>query len=136
MKTAWIGIGFGALVSVTGAQAQQASDPLQGVINEQLQAFAAKDFDQAFGFASPMIQGIFGSAERFGQMVQQGYPMVVAPADVTYLEQRAVGDEVWQQVLIQDAAGAYHTLIYQMVDVDGDWQINGVRILEAPEVGA
>ena len=46
----------------------------------------------AFDYASPTIRGIFGSPDRFGAMVQQGYPMVYRPSEVRYLERREFGE--------------------------------------------
>ena len=82
-----------------------------------------------------MIQGIFGSPENFGTMVQQGYPMVHRPGDVTYLDLEGTPPLMRQKVMIQDGAGAFHTLQYEMLQ-DGDaWLINGVEMLSAPAVG-
>ena len=51
-----------------------------------------------------------------------------------------VGEEVVQLVtrhwIITDADGAIHVLQYEMVPAPSGWQINGVRILRAPDVGA
>jgi len=41
-----------------------------------------------------------------------------------------------QKVLVTDADGVPHLLEYQMIDTSDGWQINGVRILEAPQIGA
>ena len=54
------------------------------MISKQIEAFKADDFDTAFSFASPMIQRMFGSASTFGEMVQNGYPMVWRPAEVRF----------------------------------------------------
>ena len=112
------------------------ADPIQRVINDQLSAFLADDFDTAFTFASPNIKRLFGSAERFGQMVRDGYPMVHRPEDVTMLDQRELDGRVTQRVMIRDMTGRVHMLAYQMIETDEGWQINGVQILRAPEVGA
>lgn len=61
---------------------------IRGVIGSQLDAFEADDVDRAFGFASNGIRGMFGTPERFGQMVREGYPMVWRPGEVRYLELR------------------------------------------------
>lgn len=106
------------------------------VIENQLSAFQADDFATAFDYASPTIKRLFGTAERFGQMVQSGYPMVYRPGEVNMLEQRGMGDSVVQRVMIRDGAGRLHFLDYQMVPADGGWQINGVQIVQAPQVGA
>lgn len=68
-------------------------------------------------------------------MVRNGYPMVWRPAEVRYLKLREVKGALWQRVLIRDRAGGVHLLDYQMVRVDGNWRINGVHILRAPDVG-
>lgn len=109
---------------------------ITGVIADQITAFAADDFATAFGYASPGIRGIFGTPERFGQMVREGYPMVWRPSDVDYLELRQDNGSVVQEVLIRDAAGVAWLLDYDMVRSGSGWQIDGVRIRPAPALGA
>jgi hypothetical protein len=122
------------LALATPSQAQD--NPIEAVINDQITAFLADDFEAAFTYASPNIRQIFGSAQRFGQMVRDGYPMVHRPAEVRMLEQRPLGEGIDQRVLIRDAAGRLHLLSYMMIETAQGWQINGVQILQAPEVGA
>jgi len=112
-------------------------DPaIEAVIQSQIDAFRADDFAKAFTFASPTIQGIFGSVDRFAAMVRQGFPMVQNPDEVRFLELRSIRGEVWQKVLVRDASGAYHALDYQMIPSGDGWQIDGVQLLRAPQVGA
>ncbi|MEY4698141.1 MAG: hypothetical protein RIT14_2569, partial [Pseudomonadota bacterium] len=92
--------------------------------------------DGAFAFASPSIKSIFMTAENFGTMVRDGYPMVDNPGEVRMLEQREIAGNLWQKVLITDPAGNSHVLDYQMVKTAEGWQINGVRVLPEPGVGA
>ena len=110
--------------------------PIQDTIQNQLNAFQVDDFATAFTFASPNIKTIFGSPENFGAMVSQGYPMVHRPSAVTMLELREVAGNLWQRVMITDEAGKTHMLDYQMVETADGWQINGVQLLRAPDVGA
>lgn len=105
---------------------------IQAVISQQIEAFQADDFAQAFTFASPNIQGFFGTSERFGQMVTSGYPMVHRPDAVRYLELREIAGNLWQRVMITDPQGEIHMLDYQMQLIDGMWRINGVQILPKP----
>jgi hypothetical protein len=120
-----------------GARAQEAPDPaIQSTIQNQFDAFLSDDLATAFSFASPTIKGIFGSPERFGQMVQQGYPMVRRPASVTYLDLRNVAGNLWQRVMVTDQAGRVHMLDYQMIQTPDGWQINGVQLLPPAGVGA
>jgi hypothetical protein len=109
---------------------------ITSVIQDQIDALLQDDFATAFTFASPNIKSMFGNAERFGLMVQRGYPMVWRPADVKYLELEDVNGRLWQKVLITDQAGVVHVLGYQMIETENGWQINGVQVLPAPQVGA
>lgn len=115
----------------TLSTADEAAKPaITGTIQSQIDAFMKDDFEQAFSYASPMIQGIFGSSSRFGAMVQQGYPMVHRPSDVRFLELREVGGALVQKVQVRDAAGRTHLLDYQMIQTEKGWQINGVQLLK------
>lgn len=109
--------------------------PIQSTILNQIEAFKADDFATAFTFASPTIKGIFGTAENFGMMVRNGYPMVHRPAEVRMLDLREVAGALWQRVMITDAEGQTHVLDYQMVETADGWQINGVQLLRASGVG-
>lgn len=109
---------------------------IEGVIQNQIDAFLRDDFDSAFTYASPNIKRLFGTSDRFGMMVRQGYPMVWRPSDVRYLDLETIDGRLWQKVMITDAAGAVHVLGYQMIETADGWQINGVQVLQAPQVGA
>jgi hypothetical protein len=122
-----------ALPAALPASAQEA--PIEGTIRSQIEAFNADDFVGAFGFASPNIQGIFGSAENFGRMVSQGYPMVHRPSDVRMGELREVAGALWQKVYVTDAQGKGHVLDYQMIETAEGWKINAVEVLKADDVG-
>lgn len=111
-------------------------NPIAKVISDQITALQADDFETAFTYASPSIKRIFGTPERFGQMVRDGYPMVHRPAEVTMLDQTPSGSQIIQRVMMRDASGRLHILAYAMVETEEGWQINGVQILRAPEVGA
>jgi hypothetical protein len=113
----------------------RADDRIGQVIRDQIAAFQVDDFATAFTYASPMIRQMFGTSERFGQMVRQGYPMVHRPADVTMLDQRGMGESVIQRVRIRDGQGRVHVLDYQMIPAEGGWQINGVQLVRQAEVG-
>lgn len=107
----------------------------RAVIEAQIAAFQADDFAAAFDFASPNIRAIFGSAERFGQMVTQGYPMVHRPAELRFLEQSERGGAIRQRVLISDQAGRLHVLEYEMIPAETGFVINGVRLVPGQGTG-
>ena len=123
------------LLALAGMVRAQDSGAIEDVIGGQLEAFNQRDVEMAWTYASPMIQGMFGNSANFGMMVQRGYPMVWTNSDVRYLELREIGGRLWQKVLVRDENGGLHILDYQMIETDNGWQINGVSILPAPDVG-
>lgn len=104
---------------------------IRDVISQQLQAFQKDDFAKAFTFASPVIKGIFGTSQRFGEMVKQGYPMVWRPADVKYGSLVDKDGLMEQTVFFTDHLGRVFQATYHMVETVDGWQINGVHIKEA-----
>ena len=116
------------------AAAQQ--DEIATVIQNQLDAFNEREVETAFTYASPMIQGMFGNPGNFGMMVERGYPMVWTNSNARFLELREVGGRLFQRVLVQDTQGVAHGREYQMIETSDGWQINGVSIVPAPDVGA
>lgn len=109
---------------------------IEAVIAAQIEAFKADDFETAFTYASPKVKSIFRTAENFGLMVRQGYPMVWRPSDVEFAESLPHAGVIWQKVQVRDATGMRHTLTYEMIEADGTWQINGVALMKAPGVSA
>ena len=101
-------------------------DGIRATIDGQISAFSEGDFAAAFEYASPTIQSMFGSPDRFEFMVRSGYPMVVSPQAVQYLDLTEIGGGYLQKVLLQDPSGQTHILIYQMIEWQGSWRINGV----------
>jgi len=121
-----------ALLLTAPARADDAED-IQAVIGAQLDAFQQDDWDRAFTFASPMIQGMFGSPDGFGAMVRGGYPMVWRPSRVEAgpLEDGPGGPV---QIMYFDGPdGVAYVAAYEMTQVDGVWRINGVRVRKLPD---
>jgi hypothetical protein len=116
------------------APAQEAE--IAATIDGQMQAFAARDAAAAFSFASPMIQGMFGTPDNFAAMVSQGYPMVWTPGDPRMLELRTIAGALWQRVHVTDAQGRGWFLDYQMIETPDGWKINGVEVLPGTDLGA
>jgi len=125
-----------AALFVTSAVAQERVPGIEQTIQGQVDAFLSEDPGAAFTFASPNIKRLFGTPERFGMMVKNGYPMVWNPSEVRFLELRRQGSLLFQKVLFIDQNGAPHVLEYNMLEADGGWQIDGVQYLAAPPVGA
>lgn len=117
------------------ANAQEQNPDITAVIEQQIQAFQDNDLNEAFSYASPMIQRKFGSAAIFGQMVETGYPMVWRPS--SYRMDRLIETDAGlvQIVMFEDATGRLHEAGYLMKLIDGKWRINGVHVRPQPGVG-
>lgn len=115
------------------ARAQSDADA-QGVIEAQIDAFRIGDFDTAFGFASDNIRRLFGTTATFADMVRQGYPMVIDPESLLFLERADRDGVTVQRVLMTDDAGQSFLLEYRLIREGEALRINGVRIL--PQAGA
>ena len=131
LLAAAVALGLAGPVPAQGVDTQ-----IRDVIGGQIEALRADDFAKAFTFASPQIQGLFGTAERFGDMVRQGYPMVWRPSDIRFGGLTERGGASYQSVLITDQAGEVHLLEYEMVMTSDGWEINGVRFLRPGALGA
>ena len=129
-----------ATILAIGVQAggafAQASDAIEEVISEQLQAFNNRDVPKAFAFASPLIQRLFGNPGNFGTMVSRSYPMVWDNSDVRFLERRESGSSQMQKVLMIGPEGIPHVIEYKMIETPRGWEIDGVQLLAPPDVGA
>ena len=55
---------------------------------------------------------------------------------VRFLDRAERGDSVYQRLLISDAEGIMYVLEYKMIETSQGWQIDGVSILPAPDIGA
>jgi hypothetical protein len=108
---------------------------IRSVIEGQMQAFRNEDSAAAFDYASPGIQGMFGTPRNFGMMVRRGYPMVWNNAETQFLELRERNGALWQKIRIRDETGGLHLMDYRMVQTEEGWQIDGVVELPAPDVG-
>ena len=116
----------------TGSAQQQ---QIQNTIQSQIDAFAADDVGTAFGFAAPSIQSLFGGPQRFGAMVQNGYPMVWRNRSVEFGGLQDIAGRLWQRVYLTDLSGVEHALDYVMVQIDGEWRIAGVMQVPQPQLG-
>ncbi|MFT4715339.1 MAG: hypothetical protein ACI861_000341 [Paracoccaceae bacterium] len=107
---------------------------IEKVISSQIQAFLVDDFETAFNFASPELQAMFRTPERFGQMVRNGYPMVWRPSQIEFLALETINGLLVQKVLIQDAKGSFFVADYVMTKTEDGWQISGVHIERSAEL--
>jgi hypothetical protein len=96
------------------------------VIRAQLDALQGDRADEAFAYASPGIQAMFGTAETFISMVKTGYPAVYRPQSVTFRDLVAEPRGPVQRVLLVGPDGVPVVADYIMErQPDGTWRIDG-----------
>lgn len=98
------------------------------VIQAQLDAFAADDASLAFSYAAPNIKAMFGTPEKFLQMVKSSYPVVYRPTSVTFLAPESDGAAINQPVAMTDVQGSEWIAVYRLEPVSGkgmSWLIAG-----------
>ena len=123
------------VVAMPLAAIGQAADAIEDVIGDQLAAFNDRDVPRAFSHASPMIKRLFGNPGNFGTMVERGYPMVWDNREIRFLERAEIEGQFFQKVLLRGPQGNLHVIMYKMIETPTGWQIDGVELLEAPDVG-
>jgi hypothetical protein len=100
-----------------------------GVIQRQLDAFQGDRAAEAFGYASPGIQRMFGTADNFMTMVRQGYPQVYRPRSVDFRELVTTEGRIVQKVLFVGPDGVPVVADYIMQrQPDGSWRIDGCSL--------
>ena len=106
---------------------------IRDVIEAQVEAFRRDDGAAAFGYASPSIQGMFGSSDIFMDMVRQGYQPVYRPRVFDFREIVELNGQPAQKVHVVGPDGRPVTAIYPMTQLpDGTWRVDGCY-LQAPE---
>jgi hypothetical protein len=128
---------LGALLALALPAQAQVSEPdrsaIRDVIERQIEAFRRDDGAAAFGYASPSIQGMFGSPDTFMDMVRQGYRPVYRPRAVEFREIVTLQGMPTQKVHVIGPDGRPVTAFYPMSrQADGSWRIEGCY-LQAPE---
>lgn len=127
------------LVGAASAAALEAGDSerMRSLVDRQIEAFRADGGARAFSMASPTLQGMFGSPERFMAMVREAYRAVYRPRSYTFGEVRdgTAGPEL--SVLIEDGDGVDWTAIYSFErQADGSWAISACRLVKIAEQSA
>ena len=116
------------------ASAGEKEDAFRSIITSQLEAFKRDDAREAFSFASPTIQGMFGTPENFMAMVERGYPPVFRARVYEFVNTVEIDGKTYQRVRITGADGDTVLAHYEMVEIEGRWRINGCFITRPEEV--
>lgn len=110
---------------------------IRAVVQGQLDAFQRDDDQAAFGFASPMIQDLFRTAEGFMAMVREGYAPVYRPRVVAFQDIILYRGKPTQLVYLVGPDGRGVLAHYLMVrQADGTWRIDGCILQPLPEASA
>jgi len=104
---------------------------IRTIIENQIAAFRRDDGQTAYSYASPTIQGLFPTVDRFMAMVRDGYQPVYRPRSVVFgqVVETARGPE--QRVYLTGPDGRSWVAIYALErQPDGTWKINGCTLVE------
>ncbi len=119
-------------IVASAARAQPVSDADQAairrIIESQIEAFRRDDEAAAFAHASPMIQGMFGSAANFMAMVRTLYPPVHRPRAVEFTDLVEEDGRLIQKVELIGPDGAPALALYTMVRGPEGWRIDGCML--------
>jgi len=126
-----------ALLTAAAAPPDEADRAaIRGVIENQMAAFQRDDGQAAFAAASPMIQGMFQTPERFLEMVRGLYLPVYRPRLVAFGALVEIDGRLVQKVEIIGPDGAQVLALYTMLRRDEGWCIDGVMLTESEKVAA
>ncbi len=140
IKSLFLAVAFVLTASFSALKAEEAPVPtsdqtaIRSVIEAQLEAFQRDDGQTAFSYASPTIKQIFGTPERFMSMVRSGYPAVYRPQATEFRKLHQEGPTLVQEIRFVGPDGQAVIALYSLVkQPDGNWLIDGVVIIPAPE---
>jgi hypothetical protein len=103
---------------------------IRQIIGDQIAAFRRDDGPGAFAFASPTIQGMFGTPDIFMDMVRNGYQPVYRPQSVSFTDLVYIDARLTQLVDIVGPDGVPVVAAYSLEQQpDGTWRISGCQIL-------
>ncbi len=117
----------------TLAASESDRSAIRGIIQDQIEVFKCDDAVRACSYATPALQNMFGSQERFMAMVKEGYKPVYRPRSYTMGEFKDTPDGTSLSVQIQDLEGMDWVAIYTLEQQpDGTWRISGCFLAKAP----
>ena len=99
---------------------------IRAVIHRQIEAFMRDDAKSAFALAAPSVQKMFGTPEKFLDVIRAAYRAVYRPASVAFVRMQVVDDSVVQQLRVTDGSGRVWDAYYAMQrQQDGSWRASG-----------
>lgn len=104
---------------------------IEAVISSQIAAFQRDDANAAFALASPGIRARFGSADRFLDIVRDGYRPVYRPRSFAFGDTVRVPEQPAQIVHVVGPDGREVTALYLLEkQPDGAWLTAGCLLLD------
>ncbi|MBC7481895.1 MAG: DUF4864 domain-containing protein [Rhizobacter sp.] len=133
---AWlVAAGFLPVVALAAGVAdvsERDARSVRTVIQAQLAAFAADDARRAFSFATPKVREVFGSADKFIEVVREAYPVVYRHETVAFLKPELADGTLLQGVHLTDGQGVLWLALYSMErQRDRSWRISACQLLPA-----
>ena len=129
-----VSLAFAIFVRVAAAELEPSKPPVKAeitaVIEAQLAAFRAGDFDKAYTFAASPIREMFPLTE-FQQMVKTGYPIIVTSVKAEFGICLDNGTEASVFVHVESKDGTSKDYQYGLVREPSGWRITGVTEPEA-----
>jgi hypothetical protein len=99
---------------------------IRKVIESQIEALKAGDFERAFSFASPSLKNTLGTAEAFSSSVREPLVPMLKPHAVVFEDLKQVMGILTQGVLLFNQNGEAVVASYLMEKQEnGDWKIGG-----------
>jgi hypothetical protein len=110
-------------------------DAVRATAEGQLAAFRAGDFGRAYGFAARGLRRQFRE-EVFAEMIRRGYPALLGHrrADLGVVRDNREG-RARVEVTLTDRDGRTGRLLYQLVEEDAGWRVEGVVTLPPARPG-
>lgn len=129
----------GASASPSAGKPHEASEAvkkeLTGIVDAQLAAFRANNYNKAFSFASTDLQSLF-SPDEFEAMVKKTYPVIAHSASAEYGTTFDTGTEAVVNVRVQDADKKSVEYQYLFKKEEGGWKIGGVTEVKTAGLSA
>ena len=135
----WLAALAGFMAPLTAAHAADAAEVSQGdargaraVILAQFDAFSADDAKRAFSYATPKLREMFGTADRFIEVVRAAYPAVYRHETVAFLKPELAAGALVQGVHLTDAEGVLWLALYRLErQRDKSWRISACQLVAA-----
>ena len=132
---------LGLLATATAAEpelrlsSRKTRDEVRAVVEAQLAALRAGDFEAAYDFASAGIRRQF-DARLFAAMIRRGYPALLRPGQSDLGIVRDDGaDQAQILVTVTDRQGRSTVYRYLLEKEEAGWRISGVVLEQRPPRG-